>query len=143
MYNDKNNRLDLPIKEFMEAAYRFSEQGAAKKSEIIDFCNAFAESYAQKESKGDLVINYSLVMMDKLKDKFYKLFRCLINVGKPKRKDGNRCSMERIELLWQEREDKNKVVNDKAAFFLADILGIESVSEETINDISDPKDDII
>ena len=86
MYNDKNGRLDLPIKEFMKAAYDFSNLGAAKKSEIIDFCNEFAESYAHKESKGDLVINYSLVMMDKLKDKFYKLFRCLINVGKPKKK---------------------------------------------------------
>lgn len=143
MYNDKNNRLDLPIKEFMEAAYKFSDLGAAKKSEIIDFCNEFAESYARKESKGDLVINYSLVMMEKLKDKFYKLFRCLINVGKPKKKDGNRCSMERVELLWKEREDGSKVINEKASLWLSDFLGIDTIHEETIDDIADTSDDVI
>jgi hypothetical protein len=143
MYNDKNNRLDLPIKEFMEAAYKFSDLGAAKKSEIIDFCNEFAESYARKESKGDLVINYSLVMMDKLKDKFYKLFRCLVNVGKPKKKDGNRCPMERVELLWKEREDGNKVNNEKASLWLSDFLGIDTIHEETIDDIADTSDDVI
>jgi hypothetical protein len=143
MYNDKNERLDLPIKEFMQATYKFSDLGAAKKSEIIDFCNEFAESYARKESKGDLVINYSLVMMDKLKDKFYKLFRCLINVGKPKKKDGNRCSMERVELLWKEREYYTNVDLNDRLFILSDLLGIESINEETIDAIADSSDDII
>ena len=81
-------------------------------------------------------------MMEKLKDKFYKLFRCLINVGKPKKKDGNRCPMERVELLWKEREDGNHVINEKASFLLADLLGIESINEETIAD-ADMSDDII
>ena len=132
MYNDSNDRLDLPIKEFMKAAYDFSDLGAAKKSEIIDFCNEFAESYARKESKGDLVINYSLVMMDKLKDKFYQLFRCLINVGKPKKKDGNRCSMERVELLWKEREYYASTDLNEKLDIASYILGIDTIREETI-----------
>jgi hypothetical protein len=143
IYNDKNDRLDLPIKEFMKAAYDFAELGSAKKSEIIDFCNEAAEAYARKESKGDLVINYSLVMMEKLKDKFYKLFRCLINVGKPKKKDGNRCPMERIELLYKEKVDPqntnlNEVISDLCA-----LLGIESINEETIDAVIDSSDDTI
>ena len=60
MYNDKNNRLDMPIKDFMIATYKFSELGAAKKSEIIDFCNNQAEHYAQQESRNGVVINYSM-----------------------------------------------------------------------------------
>jgi hypothetical protein len=145
MYNDKNDRLDLPIKEFMQAAYNFSDLGSAKKSEIIDFCNEFAESYARKESKGNLVINYSLVMMDKLKDKFYKLFRCLINVGKPKKKDGNRCSMERVELLWDEKKDPMNTNLNEHAFSLCKLLGIDTIGEETIDGggMVDSSDDVI
>jgi hypothetical protein len=82
-------------------------------------------------------------MMDKLKDKFYKLFRCLVNVGKPKKKDGNRCPMERVELLWKEREDGNKVINEKASLWLSDFLGIDTIHEETIDDIADTSDDVI
>ena len=134
LYNDKNDRLDFPIKDFMIKTYKFSELGAAKKSEIIEFCNKSAEDYAMSESKGDLQINYSLVLMEKLKDKFYKLFRCLIDVGKPKKKDGNRCSMERIELLWKENTIENRIdaINEKA-FELSSILGFDDIIEHNID----------
>ena len=82
-------------------------------------------------------------MMDKLKDKFYNLFRCLVNVGKPKKKDGNRCSMERVELLWKEREYYTNVDLNDRLFILSDLLGIESIKEETIEAIADSSDDII
>lgn len=132
LYNDKNERLDFPIKKFMNDAYKFSELGAAKKNEIIEFCNKCAEEYARNESKGDLQINYSLVMMEKLKDKFYKLFRCLIDVGKPKKKDGNRCSMERIELLWKEKEHYGSANLNERIYVLSDLLGIGNINEETV-----------
>ena len=74
IYNDKNDRLDMPIKEFMISAYKFSELGEAKREEIIEFCNMCAERYATKESKGDLIITHSLFTMEKLRDKFLKLF---------------------------------------------------------------------
>ena len=142
IYNDKNNRLDMPIKEFMKAAYSFSELGAAKKSEIIDFCNKQAEAYARQESKGDLLVYNSMMMMDKLNDKFYKLFRCLINVGKPKKKDGNRCSMERVELLWKERDPINSSwgstnLNERLGFTLTDLLGIDNIRYEEVDGTTD------
>jgi hypothetical protein len=143
IYNDKNNRLDMPIKDFMIATYKFSELGAAKKSEIVEFCNSQAQAYASKESRGELVIMHSMLMMDKLKDKFYKLFRCLINVGKPKKKDGNKCSMERVELLWKEKSDNPIADFNEKAFALSDLLGIDMINEETIDDIADASDDII
>jgi hypothetical protein len=142
LYNDRNNRLDMPIKDFMEATYKFSELGVAKKSEIIDFCNNQAELYARQESRGELNINYSLLMMDKLKDKFYKLFRCLVNVGKPKKKDGNKCSMERVELLWKERTDDTTGINERI-FELSNILGIDTINQTTIDDVMNNSDDTI
>ena len=133
-YNDKNNRLDFPIKEFMEDAYRFSDRGEAKMSEIIEFCNMCAERYATRESKGDLIITHSLVTMEKLRDKFMKLFRCLINVGRAQKKKDNRCSMERIELLWQEKEFYTSTNLNEKIFVLTDLLGIDNeVSSEVIN----------
>jgi hypothetical protein len=50
--------------------------------------------------------------------------------------------MERVELLWKEREDGNQVINEKASLWLSDFLGIESINEETIAD-ADMSDDII
>ena len=67
IYNDKNDRLDLPIKEFMEETYKFSERELVKKSEIIEFCNDFADRYAKRESTDKLIIGHSLVMMEKLR----------------------------------------------------------------------------
>lgn len=131
IYNDKNDRLDFPIKEFMEDAYIFSDRAKATKAEIIEFCNACAEQYAQRESKGNVILMNSTVMMDKLRDKFFKLFRCLVNVGKPKKKDGNRCSMERIELLWTEKVDGVLALNERI-FELSTLLGIEDISSENI-----------
>lgn len=132
-YNDKNNRLDFPIKEFMEDAYRFSDRGEAKMSEIIEFCNMCAERYATRESKGDLIITHSLVTMEKLRDKFLKLFRCLINVGRAQKKKDNRCPMERIELLWQEKEFYTSTNLNEKIFILTDLLGIDNeVSTQTI-----------
>ena len=133
-YNDKNNRLDFPIKEFMEDAYRFSDRGEAKMSEIIEFCNMCAERYATRESKGDLIITHSLVTMEKLRDKFLKLFRCLINVGRAQKKKDNRCPMERIELLWQEKEFYTSTNLNEKIFVLTDLLGIDNeVTSEVIN----------
>ena len=132
IYNDKNNRLDFPIKEFMEDAYIFSDRAKATKAEIIEFCNACAERYAQRESKGNVILMNSIAMMDKLRDKFFKLFRCLVNVGKPKKKDGNRCSMERVELLWQEKELYNSMNLNEKIFVLSDLLGIENIDMEVI-----------
>lgn len=138
MYNDKNNRLDLPIKEFMQAAYDFSELGLAKKNEIIEFCNSQAEKYARQESQGDLMIYHSIVMMEKLQNKFYKLFRCLINVGKPRKKDGNKCAMERVELLWKEREYYNSENLNEKLFILTELLGIDgNVNQQEIDGTND------
>jgi hypothetical protein len=141
IYNEKNDRLDLPIKEFMHDVYNFSALGAAKKSDIVDFCNKFAEDYARKESKGDLLVYNSIMMMDKLNDKFYKLFRCLINVGKPQKKNGNKCSMERVELLWKERNAPYTSQNlNEHIFILTDLLGINNI---TVQNVDGTLDDII
>ena len=114
----------------MTATYDFVEQEYAKKTDIDDFCNKFAEDYARKESKGQLIINYSVMTMDLLKEKFQKLFKCLVTVGKPSKKNGGKCLMEKVELLWKEREWYGSTnLNDKI-FILSDLLDIGEVTIE-------------
>lgn len=103
-YNDRNERLDLPIKEFMYAVYDFSEKEYANKGEIEEFCNRFAENYARSESSDKVAIIHSVLTMDKLRERFLKLFKCLIKVGKASKKTNGLVPMERIELLWKEKE---------------------------------------
>jgi hypothetical protein len=130
MYNDKNDRLDLPIKEFMKETYEFSQRELVKKSEIVDFCNDFADRYAKKESSDSVIIPYSLVMMDKLRDKFYKLFRCLISFGRESKKKGNKVTMERVELLWKEKEYYTSANLNEKMFVLSELLDIDDISVE-------------
>ena len=132
LYNDKNDRLDLPIKEFMTETYKFSEQKTVKKGAVEEFCNKFAEDYARRESDGQLIINHSLVTMDKLKEKFQKLFKCLVTTGKATKKNGNMITLERVELLWKEKEYYNSTDQNEKLFLLADFLGIDDVKSESI-----------
>ena len=132
LYNDKNNRLDLPIKEFMTAVYDFSDLGLVKKGAVEEFCNKFAEDYARKESSGPLVINYSLITMDKLKDKFQKLFKCLVNVGRASKKTNGMVPLERVELLWQEREHYTSADHNDKVFLLSEFLDICDIKTETV-----------
>ena len=127
VYNDKNNRLDLPIKEFMQETYTFSQRDLVKQNEIIEFCNTFAERYAKNESENQIIITNSMLMMEKLRDKFYKLFKCLINVGRPSKKNGMKVKMERVELLWQEKEYYNSTNLNEKLFILSELLDIENV----------------
>jgi hypothetical protein len=142
LYNDKNERLDIPIKEFMNDVYKFSEAGEATKVEIMQFCSEQATKYAIKESKGDIKIYNSILMMTSLQNKFYKLFKCLINVGAPSKKNNKKCSLERIELLWAERANSNTTaeINDRL-FELADLLGIDDIIthevDGTVDDVID------
>jgi hypothetical protein len=138
LYNDKNDRLDRPIKDFIKATYEFSDLGEANKNEIIEFCNEQALLYAKQESKDELQICHSAVMMEKLQSKFLKLFRCLVNVGKPKKKNGNKCSMERVELLWTERKDGSTTASlNERIFGASEFLGIDNITSHQVDGTND------
>lgn len=125
LYNDKNDRLDIPIKDFMIDTYKFSERGTAKRHEILEFCSTQAIKYAKQDSTNTIKICQSIITMEALQKKFYNLFNCLISVGKPKKSEGNKCTMERVELLWKEKDyDTTSDIND-CIFKLVDLLHID------------------
>jgi hypothetical protein len=121
-YNDKNKSLDLPIKDFMYATYDFTEQGMVKKGEIENFCNRFAENYARMESTEKMPIYKSMHTMDILREKFFNLFKCLVKIGRASKKTNGLVPMERIELLWKEKEYYTSSNLNEKLFIFAEFL---------------------
>lgn len=123
LYNDKNQRLDLPIKEFMEEAYEFSDYKQCKKKELEDFIRNFATRFAIKASTKDILIDRSLMTKKDLVDKFMTIFKCLVTVSRPS-KDGT-VKMERVELLWKEKEkDKYNEAHKENFYMLNEFLNM-------------------
>lgn len=109
IYNDKNHRLDIPIKDFMNAAYEFSDKKTVHKNEVQQFLIDFSKKYATHESTDEIIIDRAEMTMSALKDTFEKIFKCLIKTTRPT-KEGM-VTMERVELLWQERDYSHDVSN--------------------------------
>ena len=127
----ENERLDLPIEEFMQKAYDFSDLGKCHKDELKQFIIDFATSYARRESTVQILIENAQLTMKRLVDTFTGLFKCLVNCSRPD-KEGN-IEMERVEILWQTREQKYKdpskniyILND----FLDAMVEIEQINVE-------------
>lgn len=111
LYNDKNQRLDLPIKEFMEEAYEFSDYKQCKKAELESFIRNFSIRFANNASTREILIERSILTITDLIDKFMTIFKCLVKVSRPSR-DGT-IKMERVELLWKEKEDYSQAHTEK------------------------------
>lgn len=135
LYNDKNNRLDLPIIDFMNESYEFSEYGQCKKVELNSFIRNFAIKFANKASTREILIERSILTINDLIDKFMTIFKCLVKVSRPT-KDGT-IKMERVELLWKEREDYFSSQTSETIYMINEFLNlidnkceIEEVPEE-------------
>ena len=102
--SEENKRLDLPIKQFIDEVYEFTEQHADEKihkNVVKEWINNFAERYAQQASTEVILILRSEQAMKRLQKTFEKIFKCLVHTTHPGR--SGMVSMERIELLWQKK----------------------------------------
>ena len=136
IYNERNARLDIPIQQYMESAYEFSDLKTVHKSEVVKFNMDWAMKYATMESSDGVNIQNSVMTMESLTKTFTNIFKCLINTTRPGN-DGM-VSMERVELIWKERESETNRTNEMA-FLLADFLGNNEIDveivEESVNEL--------
>jgi hypothetical protein len=130
LYNDKNDRLDLPIKEFMIESYEFSEYKSCKKIELENFIRNFVIRFVRNASTREILIERSILTIKDLIDKFTTIFKCLVKVSRPTK--NGMINMERIEVLWKERDSYNTDISDKV-FILNDF--IDAISDSEISDI--------
>lgn len=107
VYNNKQNRLDLPIKEFMDDTYKFVEKHAVcKKVEVLNFINKFVQDYAVKESKDDVNITLSPITIESMTTAMTNIFKCLVDISKPNKK--KEVKLNKVDLLWTEKNEKRR-----------------------------------
>ena len=106
VFNARQNRLDLPIREFMERTYEFvTKNDKCHKRDIAEFISGFCKEYASKESSEQVKIILSKLTMERLDKQFTTMFKCLANVSRPDKKGVVKLS--KAELLWDKKEDKS------------------------------------
>jgi hypothetical protein len=122
VYNDKNERLELPIKEFMTEAYEFSDLGETTKSDYNNFLRSFSIKYANRVSTDTIKVNLAAMTMDDMVKKFDQIFKCLVKCGRPNRQ--GKFTMERVELLWPERTSLEESIGEMIDnSFIGEFLG--------------------
>lgn len=107
IFNARQDRLDLPIKEFMTETYAFAETYSGvkcKKGKIYEFIRDFCIRYAENESSDKIKILLSKITMERLEQQFTTMFKCLVNVSRPDKR--GEVKLERAELLWDKKEEK-------------------------------------
>lgn len=127
-YNNKINRLDLPIQEFMNETYKFSERKVASKSDIGAFLRGFANRYAGQASTDSVKVELANMTMDNVIKNLEKIFKCLIKTSRPK-KNGN-IEMTKMELIWKEKTHTDSSGNNVPSFILNDFLNIVKEPDE-------------
>lgn len=120
MDSEENQRLDLPIHEFMEAAWNFAETETCNKLELEKFLVGFATRYAEQDSTVELLIANSPLTIKKLKTTFEHIFKCLVKCSRPG-KDGL-IHMEKQELLWKRKPVFGEDDPNDAIYTLEDFL---------------------
>ena len=128
VYNDKKNRLDLPIKDFMNAVYEeFAQDEMRPKKDVSDFIRNTTIRYCQQASTREILIERSLLTIESVMKKFDTLFRCLVNVSRPNKQGLVR--VEKVELLWKEKEEYDPNSQNERIFMLDDFLNMIKVEE--------------
>ena len=134
LFNDKNKRLDLPIKDFMDESYKFSDLGECTVMELKNFIRDFTRKYAMKASTKDIPITLATLTMEDMEEKFEQIFKCLVKCSRPGK--NRKITMERIDLLWKWRDDEANPNNK--IYIIDDFLNCanEADSEDIEDDSS-------
>ena len=135
MYNEKRDRLDIPIREYMNDVNSFvdaHEEDGVTKAELEKFINDFSVKYATRDSSAEIPILMSKNAMEEIQKSLMEIFKCLVDIGRP-RKDKT-MQLHKCELLWQEKNDDVNKFNDAVArtFILGDMLDGFETKEVTI-----------
>lgn len=119
LYNNKQNRLDLPIKEFMDETYKFIEGKKITEGDIKKFIIDFTMNFAQSTSTQEIIIPKAMMTMELLYDQFEKIFNCLVT----KVKRNNVVKLQKVELLWKEKEYYTSANLNENVYILQEFLG--------------------
>lgn len=130
LYNQKYNRLDIPVIEYLQAVYEFvNSHPKCKKTELSKFINDFALNNAKNESSEDVKIWLSDIVMKEIVDAYEKIFNCVVEKTRPSK--GGIISLSLVKLMWKEK-DKDYGENEKVTFMIEDFIN-STLSTMSIN----------
>ena len=143
MYNEKRDRLDLPIIKFMQKIDYFINEyknTGVTKVQITKFIQDFALEYARQESSKEIPIWTSSIALEEINRSLTEIFKCLVDLGRV-RKDRT-MTINKCELLWQEKSDNIYEIGDdiKASnFILGNIMefDVKSIDFDNIEEVDD------
>lgn len=138
-YNAKLERLDLPIKEYMQAVYDFvdfwanNNEGNVPIPEFQQFIHDKVLAYARNDSTDTIIIEYSPLTMESYTNTLTELFKCLVDVSRPRGpKTARYLHMEPVEMMWEDKHEKYISFN-KQVEWLSGFLDRMEVSETRIS----------
>ncbi len=144
VYNNKKNRLDIPIKKFMYDLYEFVDKsdGVCKKDELDKFIDNYVENYARQESSKNIPIWMSKGALKEIKHGVERMVKCLVDIGRKNKK--GEVTISKSELLWNEKETINYESKDDIfikEFILGDLIdNIDTDFEVIVDNIEDYAD---
>ena len=117
-YNAKLERLDLPIKQFMDDTYalvqqyEMSEDGNVPVTVFRQFIQDKVLEYARGDSTDEIIIERAALTMESYTNTLTELFKCLVNVSRPRGpKNARYLHMEPYEMVWEDKHEKYSSFN--------------------------------
>ena len=112
-FNNKLERLDLPIKKFMEDSYKLVQMyqetngGNCPVAEFRQFIADKTLEYARRDSTDTIIIEYSPLTMESYTKTLEEIFKCLIQVSRPRGPRNARVvHLEPYEMMWKDKHEK-------------------------------------
>ena len=138
-YNSKMNRLDIPIKEFMENSYKFVDMWQLQNSgdcPVGEYKQYIADKtleYARNDSTDEIIIEYSPLTMESYTKTLDEIFKCLISVSRPRGpKNARVLHMEPMEMMWVDKHEKYITFTDQVEY-LSQFLDKMHVTETSMD----------
>ena len=69
--------------------------------------------------------------MEKIQETFTDIFKCLVKMSRPNKQ--GICTLEKVELLWKERDEYEKIDKNEHSFLLAEFLDGNDVGHKEIH----------
>ena len=138
-FNAKLNRLDKPIKQFMDDTYQFVDMhqqlngGDCPINEFHQFIHDKVLEYARQDSTDEIIIEYSTLTMESYTKTLTEIFKCLVQVSRPRGpKSAQVVHLEPYEMMWKDKHEKYTTFGEQVQY-LSEFLDRMEVKETRLS----------
>lgn len=137
IYNDKQHRIDIPFKNYINSIYSLVEDNnnIITKADFEQFIVDKSIEYADNDSDDVIIIRKSPLTLKSLQEKLKQIFKCIVKMSRPNKQ--KQMTMELIELPWTDKRSKEQeFLKNLGSFdFFFDNINVD-IENITINDVN-------